>query len=126
MEKENSESIETTEKETAEAIDAEAIEEEKETEKEISISETEKKQAKEEAKTGKKEKKREQKETILSKAIKKIKAFLEQSKRILVLSKKPDSKEFRSIAKITGIGIILIGVIGFIIRLAFFFIGFNR
>jgi protein transport protein SEC61 subunit gamma-like protein len=33
------------------------------------------------------------------------------------VSKKPDREEFQNVAKITGLGIILIGVIGFVISL---------
>ncbi|HHY00690.1 MAG: protein translocase SEC61 complex subunit gamma [Methanobacterium sp.] len=41
--------------------------------------------------------------------------FIKQCQRVLKVSRKPDSDEFINVAKVTGIGIILIGVIGFII-----------
>ena len=39
--------------------------------------------------------------------------------RVLKISKKPDKEEFMAAAKITGIGMLLIGMIGFIIFLVF-------
>jgi protein transport protein SEC61 subunit gamma-like protein len=42
---------------------------------------------------------------------------LKQYRRVLYISKRPDREEFVNVAKITGIGIIIIGVIGFIITL---------
>jgi protein transport protein SEC61 subunit gamma-like protein len=38
--------------------------------------------------------------------------------RVLRLARKPDSKEYQQVAKITGAGILLIGFIGFLIKLA--------
>ncbi len=46
-----------------------------------------------------------------------IKELIERIRRVLLVSSKPDKNEFRQSAKITGIGIALIGVIGFIIFL---------
>jgi protein transport protein SEC61 subunit gamma-like protein len=37
--------------------------------------------------------------------------------RVLRLSKKPDTKEYSQVAKITGLGILLIGAVGFAIKL---------
>lgn len=42
---------------------------------------------------------------------------LKQYKRVLYISRRPDRDEFLNVAKITGIGIIIIGVIGFVITL---------
>jgi protein transport protein SEC61 subunit gamma-like protein len=42
---------------------------------------------------------------------------LKQYLRILKVAKKPSSKEFKVILKITGLGVLLIGLIGFIIHL---------
>lgn len=47
---------------------------------------------------------------------KKIKDFFVSSKRILLISKKPTPKEFWSMAKVIGLGMVVIGVIGFIVR----------
>lgn len=48
-----------------------------------------------------------------------IARFFESSKRIYIVSKKPDSKEYSTMAKVTGIGIILVGIIGYIVTLIF-------
>ncbi|AHF79676.1 preprotein translocase subunit SecE [Thermococcus paralvinellae] len=47
----------------------------------------------------------------------KLKNFLSESKRVLLVTKKPSSREYKMAAKITGLGIILIGLIGMIIRI---------
>jgi protein transport protein SEC61 subunit gamma and related proteins len=44
--------------------------------------------------------------------------FIKQSQRVLRVSKKPDWDEYINVAKITGLGIIIIGVIGFIVTIA--------
>jgi len=49
----------------------------------------------------------------------KIKDFIQDSKRIIKVSKKPNKDEYSTMIKITGIGIVIIGVIGFIIFLLF-------
>jgi len=43
--------------------------------------------------------------------------------RVLQVARKPNKEEFTSSAKISAIGIVLIGVIGFLIFLAFIFLG---
>ncbi|AAB86149.1 MULTISPECIES: protein translocase SEC61 complex subunit gamma [Methanothermobacter] len=43
--------------------------------------------------------------------------FIKQSKRVLRVSKKPSREEYLNVSKVTGIGIIIIGVIGFIISI---------
>ena len=43
--------------------------------------------------------------------------FAKESKRVLRVARKPDGEEDTNFAKVTGIGIILIGLIGFIIVL---------
>ena len=52
--------------------------------------------------------------------------FLNSSKRIFMVSKKPSWKEFKVMAKITGIGIIVIAMIGYIIFLAFYLTGLGK
>ncbi len=49
--------------------------------------------------------------------VNKFKEFLESSKRILLIAKKPSNKEFWAMAKVVGLGMVVIGVLGFIIRL---------
>ncbi|MEM3412284.1 MAG: protein translocase SEC61 complex subunit gamma [archaeon] len=46
----------------------------------------------------------------------KIKDFINSSIRVLKVAKKPTKEEFMTIAKITGLGIILIGIVGYIIE----------
>ena len=45
----------------------------------------------------------------------KIKGFLKENYRVLKVTKKPSNEEFKTIVKVSGLGMILIGVIGFII-----------
>jgi protein transport protein SEC61 subunit gamma-like protein len=49
--------------------------------------------------------------------------FIASSKRVFIISKKPDWNEFQTMAKVTGIGIIVIAVIAYIIFLIFAFSG---
>ncbi|BDZ70707.1 protein translocase SEC61 complex subunit gamma [Methanobacterium petrolearium] len=46
-----------------------------------------------------------------------IESFIKQCQRVLKVSRKPDREEYINVAKVTAIGIILIGVIGFIISI---------
>ncbi|MBS3133166.1 protein translocase SEC61 complex subunit gamma [Candidatus Woesearchaeota archaeon] len=48
----------------------------------------------------------------------KLKTFLLESKRVLAVTRKPSRLEFVTIVKVTGIGIIIIGLIGFLLQLA--------
>jgi protein transport protein SEC61 subunit gamma-like protein len=48
-----------------------------------------------------------------------IKGKLTQYKRVLEVSQKPDKEDFLSSMKITGAGILFIGIIGFIIFLLY-------
>ena len=47
----------------------------------------------------------------------KLKKFLKETRRVMRITKKPDRNEFISLTKVTGLGIAIIGVIGFIIFL---------
>ncbi len=46
-----------------------------------------------------------------------VNKFIEESKRIITIAKKPSRQEFSSMAKATGIGIIVIAAIGFVVFL---------
>lgn len=46
----------------------------------------------------------------------KIMYTLREYKRVIIVSKKPDAEEIVKISKVAGLGIILIGVIGFLIQ----------
>jgi len=48
-----------------------------------------------------------------------ITSFIEDSKRIFIVSKKPTMEEYKRMALIVAIGIIAIGVVGYIIYLIF-------
>jgi len=52
-----------------------------------------------------------------------LKAFSSQCKRVLLVSSKPDTQELKLSAKITAIGMAIIGAIGFFIYIAFLLIG---
>jgi len=45
----------------------------------------------------------------------KIKSFILQSKRVWHVLRKPSSLEFKTVAKVSAIGILIIGAIGFVI-----------
>lgn len=51
-----------------------------------------------------------------------IKDKLKQYKRVMSVSRKPDKDELKSSIKITGSGILFLGLIGFIIFLLYFLI----
>ena len=46
-----------------------------------------------------------------------LKAFIAKSKRVWLILKKPTRKEYEMIAKISAIGILAIGVVGFLIAI---------
>ena len=46
----------------------------------------------------------------------KIKRFIIECKRVLKVTRKPDSIEFKTIVKVSGLGMCVIGLIGFIIQ----------
>ena len=51
-----------------------------------------------------------------------LNGFLASSKRIFLLSRKPSWKDYQTMAKITGLGIIAIGLIGFAVIFTFKFL----
>lgn len=44
-----------------------------------------------------------------------IRNGIERMRRVLLIANKPDKYEFKQSAKITGLGVLIIGMIGFII-----------
>ncbi|MFH1064136.1 MAG: protein translocase SEC61 complex subunit gamma [Candidatus Woesearchaeota archaeon] len=46
-----------------------------------------------------------------------IKSYVLECRRVLKITKKPDSMEFKTIVKVSGLGMLLIGFIGFLITL---------
>jgi protein transport protein SEC61 subunit gamma-like protein len=47
-----------------------------------------------------------------------LKSFFQQCNRVWHLLKKPDKTEFLTIAKVSAIGLLLIGAIGFVVSFA--------
>ncbi|MAG47037.1 protein translocase SEC61 complex subunit gamma [archaeon] len=54
--------------------------------------------------------------------LEKVKIWLIEAKRVLKVTKRPNRLEFMTIVKVTGVGILLIGLMGFIINMGFAFI----
>ncbi len=47
----------------------------------------------------------------------KIKSFIGECFRVLKVTRKPDAIEFKTIVKVSGLGILIIGLIGFVIQM---------
>ncbi|RMD65802.1 protein translocase SEC61 complex subunit gamma [Candidatus Pacearchaeota archaeon] len=47
--------------------------------------------------------------------MRKVKSFFVQSSRVWKLLRKPSAEEFKTVAKVSAIGILIVGAIGFII-----------
>ena len=47
----------------------------------------------------------------------KARSFLGECLRVLKITKKPDAIEFKTIVKVSGLGILIIGLVGFIIQM---------
>ncbi|MAG08338.1 protein translocase SEC61 complex subunit gamma [Candidatus Woesearchaeota archaeon] len=47
----------------------------------------------------------------------KLKRFVIECKRVLKVTKKPSNLEFKTIVKVSGLGMIIIGLIGFIVQM---------
>ncbi|MEM2131315.1 MAG: protein translocase SEC61 complex subunit gamma [Candidatus Woesearchaeota archaeon] len=44
-----------------------------------------------------------------------LKSFIIECKRVLTITKKPNKEEFSTIVKVSGLGILLLGLIGFLL-----------
>jgi len=55
-------------------------------------------------------------------SISRIKSFFIESKRVLRITKKPSMEEFKITLKVTGIGLLIIGLIGFLIQVTYLLI----
>ena len=51
-----------------------------------------------------------------------LKDFLEKCKRVWKVTRKPSMNEFKIISKVSAIGILIIGLIGFLVSLLMIFI----
>ncbi|MBS3121730.1 protein translocase SEC61 complex subunit gamma [Candidatus Woesearchaeota archaeon] len=49
--------------------------------------------------------------------LQKLKDFITECKRVLMITKKPDQFELKAIVKVSSLGILLIGAIGFLVQL---------
>ena len=47
----------------------------------------------------------------------KLKSFIIEAIRVLRITKKPTGPEFKTIVKVSGIGILVIGMLGFVIQM---------
>ena len=47
----------------------------------------------------------------------KLKSFIGECLRVLKVTKKPDAIEFKTVVKVSGIGILVIGLIGFLVQM---------
>jgi len=52
----------------------------------------------------------------IEKKIEELKSFLEQCKRVLMVLRKPTREEYLNVAKVTGLGICFLGILGYIIH----------
>ncbi len=46
-----------------------------------------------------------------------LRKFLYECKRVLQVARKPDRNEYWTVAKVTGLGVVIIGLVGFVIML---------
>ncbi len=46
-----------------------------------------------------------------------LKSFVQECKRVLLLTKKPSKEEYTIIMKVTAAGMVIIGIIGFMINM---------
>lgn len=54
-----------------------------------------------------------------------MKSFARECFRVLKVTKKPTNEEFKTIVKVSGAGMILIGLIGFLLQMVNYFITFG-
>ena len=51
-----------------------------------------------------------------------LKAFIQQCRRVLIITRKPTRDEFINVSKVTGLGICFLGAIGFAIHVPIMYI----
>ena len=49
----------------------------------------------------------------------KLKLFIGECKRVLTVTKKPSKLEFKTIVKASGLGMMIIGLVGFLIQMIY-------
>ena len=62
------------------------------------------------------------KDNKINHKIDELKAFIQQCRRVLIITRKPTRDEFINVSKITGLGICLLGAIGFAIHVPIMYI----
>jgi len=62
----------------------------------------------------------------ISNTIANLRGFITNSRRVLVISSKPSSREFQAMVKATAIGIVVIAVVGYTIYLIFTLFGIGK
>ncbi len=50
--------------------------------------------------------------------------FVKMNQRVLRVTKRPDREEYVNVSKVTGLGIIILGIIGFVISLIVQLLGY--
>ncbi len=53
----------------------------------------------------------------------KVKEFIKECKRVLKVTRKPTKEEFKTIVKVSGLGMVLIGSIGFLLHVIKYYLG---
>lgn len=48
-----------------------------------------------------------------------LRSFFAECKRVLLITRKPTKQEYKDLVKITGIGILIIGFVGFVIQVGY-------
>ena len=54
-----------------------------------------------------------------------LKSFARECMRVLKVTKKPTNEEFKTVVKVAGAGMILIGFIGFVLQMVNYFLAFG-
>ncbi len=52
-----------------------------------------------------------------------FKEFIKECKRVLKVTRKPNKEEFKTIVKVSGLGMVLIGSIGFLLHVIKYYLG---
>ncbi len=55
---------------------------------------------------------------IMEQYLLKVKTFIKECVRVLKITKKPGKEEFKTIVKVTSLGIVIIGTLGFLLLIA--------
>lgn len=58
--------------------------------------------------------------------VQKIQKFFSSARRVLTIAHKPDNETFKTMLKISAIGILVIGAVGFVIQFVFAVLGLGR